>query len=184
MSTLTKKDVSDFVDTASKMATTMLTIAGYHEPIMIVVSPTGMDVVSLADIMEAFEKTLASGRVEEAYAIKGKMSFIMKEILKKLSAYGYAFITEAWLRKVKKEDVQLMGGDEPGKGGYVAENPRCSPDRLEALTLNWEFKMADSTKAGGIRSWVFNRVDGKIVLDPHEDTPNDVADGRFVGLLE
>lgn len=172
--------VAHFMDTAKNV----FRISGGHDPMVVYFAEaTGVHMASLAPMMRDAETLIRSGDIEGGYAVKNSMGKAMKELAVKHGAFGAISIFEAWTKKVAKNDIQTLGGDEPGMGTVIAENPRFAPDRKEVLMVAWEFRMEDGSKSQGSLSVEIMREKHGIVFGPTEKLAGLPA-GRMTGLIE
>lgn len=184
--TCTRQQMDDLLKIVYDGAPKVLAMHGNHVPMMFLLTPEGVVQFDLAGPMGAFERLCSAGLNDVGQKVKDVMAHLMKAAIQQTQSSGFAFVTEAWVVRMRKEDMPVIGGDEPGKGSYVLPPARDHPKRSEALIVHWEFRL-DSGRVSGMRSWPYRHEGEKIIVDPPEDVSfdgKDPAEGRFVNLLE
>lgn len=184
---LTKEKAQEYINNFSERATKTLQAIGGHPMLLVYITPDGkLRGVDFTEVLDRCEIAYALGLPELANSLKDTLSRIAKEVLKKSGAVGCALICEVWYAKAKKDEVVVAYGDEPGKATFIGKPARERADRMEALSMEYEFKVGDGRKIAGMKTWVFHRDGDNNVskVDPPEDKDNGTAEGRFVNLLE
>ena len=169
------------VDHLSAKAVDVLKADGYHSMIVMLITPSGMQIVGVQPVLEAVEEFHAAGRHADADAAMDRAADAVRAAAKAIGAFGFILVSEVW---TLRRQPSIIGGDEPGLGGI--ERPRFAPDRVEALSLAWEFVAEDAGRISGSRTWEFSRRPGKEDEIAEVGPPHDIegqAGGRFSNIV-
>lgn len=154
---MTKDEINAVVDNLFCTAKMLLQRDGCHVFMAMLFTPKGQIPVSLQEFLEKAERWYAEGKVANACAAKDCIAVAVRNVAKSVDAFGICVIGEVWTLDRSPRGVQIVGGDEPGRADVIGEIPRFSPDRVEALSLTFEFRLPDGSKYEGWRSARFER---------------------------
>ena len=151
-------------------AQTVLMNNGTHVPMVLTYNKNGIESASeLVDLFSSQDKNIIFG--------------IIEQYLKDAKAKAYVLITDAYMKKISKEDYEGMSSkqlDMMAELGIANEN-----DSIECLSVSWGYK--NEVESGGIISSPYKKDDGVLVIDYENivDTYDDEtsAQGRAIGLL-
>jgi hypothetical protein len=148
-----------------------------------VLSDGTLGYIALQDYFDAAEELDRKGRHEEAAGTKRALSLSIRERLRESNAIGYIMAGMSSVSsQVKREDVQIVHGEEPGKGMVRGMRPRFDPQHRKAITVNWEWKGDGPYKAGLVIQF-FRREPGRIVIEESQSAEGNPTVGLFTGLL-
>lgn len=172
--------VSEITDEAKKA----LRAEGFFPLAVIVVTAEGdLQNVDLQEHMDAAEELHAKGRHEEAIRVKKEAGLAIRELLRNVKAIGYITAgLSSVSTQVKREDIEVVHGEEPGKGRIRGLLPRFDPRRRDAIVVNWEWKGEGVYKAG-LAIQFFRRERGRIILEESQSSEGEPTVGLLTGLL-
>lgn len=171
---MTRADAEALLADTKARAARILVEDGRHTPLMLLLPPAaaGRPVLLALGAMMASEQAKAVGMAA------------VREAVRTMRPAGVVSVLETWVSQRPK----VVGGDEPGLGGML--KPRDDPDRREALTVMWEFRLDGEPGVWeGMWQQFFRHAHGGevIVLDEAVESVAGVGGarlaGQFCGLL-
>jgi len=134
--------------------------------------------------MNQAEEFHSAGLHEEAVRLKKDLGLMIREVLREIKAIGYINAGQSTVSRPDPRNVQVVHGDEPGKGFARARLPRFDPQHRKAVVVNWEWKgPPEGTYKSGVIIQFFRRIPGGIVLEESTSSEGDPVIGLLTGLL-
>ena len=132
------------------MARSILIRHGNHIPTIFTYDKNGIEHIS--DLSELF-----------SIRNKDLIYEILKNFLDESGTLAFILVTEAWFRRVDKDD-------EDGLKESLKGSKRVSEydDKEECITFQWSFKSNDVKS--GVITYPFQNVDGNIIIDYNNKT--------------
>ena len=132
------------------MAQSILIRHGNHIPTIFTYDKNGIEHIS--DLSELF-----------SIRNKDLIYEILKNFLDESGTLAFILVTEAWFRRVDKDD-------EDGLKESLKGSKRVSEydDKEECITFQWSFKSNDVKS--GVITYPFQNVDGNIIIDYNNKT--------------
>lgn len=175
---MTQEEIDKMLATMEERGRSLMIETGNHPPIMLLFTDKpdkegGATIVHLGPIIEMAEEAFARGDSDTGYKVKQAMAYAMHAAVEEVKPFGLITIMDAYISKPKGDS--LLGLDQ---------QPRSDPNRIEAMTMYWEFKMANGSKLSMSQAFPYKRVGRKVTFDEKREKPFAMAEGPMTNFLK